>query len=479
MRKTPRVFSPHGVHGRRGRRQRAAGPQFLGQELGAVLAGHVGVAPGFLAEAVEELTEGVVVGVGVLADVHGGELEAEGGEGADGAVHPAVGEQTSAVFAQGGLDEGEVREELAGAEVVAPGFVGRSLGEALLGVLELLPDAGGLEAVGLLGVESLVAGADLGQPFEVGLERRQQFFGGARVADGVGEETAEFVDHLQGVVDAVFVLEDENVPGHLGGDVGVAVAVAADPGAEGEGARVVGELHADALQFRRQVLEDVADGARVEFVEVVDGVAGLVGGLGAYDAQFVGLPHQVDALGEARVVAAAVGLDDGGLEERGDAPELVEYRPARGFGGVRREHGADVEVADRLLDVLGVGVLEAVGGAGEETALGGAAFAQLAAAVDLLGDVGEVEVGGEGADQLGRGLQFDAPQQFGGGFAVLTGEAADLLDEVEELGALLPDEGLTEEVTQSADVGAQVGAVGCGGLAKVVGTAHRCGSLQC
>ncbi len=58
--------------------------------------------------------------------------------------------------------------------------------------------------------------------------------------------------------------------------------------------------------------------------------------------------------------------------------------------------------------------------------------------------------------------------------AVLAGEAADLLDEFEELGALLPYEGLAQQVAQSADVGTQLGAGGRG----LVGTAHRCGSLQ-
>jgi hypothetical protein len=88
-----------------------------------------------------------------------------------------------------------------------------------------------------------------------------------------------------------------------------------------------------------------------------------------------------------------------------------------------------------------------------------------------------VEVGGEGAHQLGRGLQFGAAQQLGGGLAVLSGESAYLLDEFQQLGAFLPDEGLSEEITQPADVGAQLAAGRRGGL--VVGTALRCGSLQC
>lgn len=418
-----------------------------------------------------------MVGVGVFADVHGGELEAEGGEGADGAVHPAVGEEGAAVGAQGFLDDGEVVEEFGGAEVVAALFVGGALGEALLGVLQLLPDAGGLEAVGLFGVEALVAGADLGEAVEVGLEGVEEFLGGAGVADGVGEEAAEFVDGLQGVVDAVFVLEDQDVPGDGGGDVGVAVAVAADPGAEGEGAAAFGELEADAFEFGGEVLEDVADGAGVEFVEVVDGVAGLVGGFGVDDAEFVGLPDEVDVLGQSGVVAAAVGLDDGGFEEGRDAPELVEDGAAGGLGGVCGEDGAHVEVAHGLAHVFGVDVLEPVGGAGEQSALGGAAGAQFAAAVDLLGDVGEVEVGGEGADQLGGGLQFGAAQQLGRGLAVLAGESADPFDQFQQLGALLADEGLAQEVAQSPDVGAEFVVRGRGRL--VVGTAHRCGSLQC
>ncbi len=345
--------------------------------------------------------------------------------------------------------------------------------------LQLLPDAGGLEAVGLLGVQPLVAGADLGEALQVGAEGVQELVGGAGVADGVRQEAAQLVDHLQGVVDAVLVLEDQDVPGHLGCDVRVAVAVAADPGAEGEGAGLVGEPDAHAGQFRGEVLEHVAHGARVQLVQVVDGVAGLVGRFGAYDAQLVGLPHQVDVLGQPGVVAASVGLDDRGLQERGDAAQLVEDRAAGGLGGVGREHRADVEVGDRLTQVLGVGVLEAVGGTGQEAALGGALGAQLAASVDLLGDVGQMEVGGEGADQLGGGLQFNAAQELGGGFTVLASEAADLLDQFEQLRTLLSHEGLAEEVTQSPDVGAQLAAGRHGARSQVVGTAHRCGSLQC
>ncbi len=212
----------------------------------------------------------------------------------------------------------------------------------------------------------------------------------------------------------MLVLEDQDVPGDGGRHVGVAVAVAADPGAEGQGAGPGREFDADAVQLGGEVFEDVADGARVQLVEVVDGVAGLVGGLRADDAEFVGLPDEVDVLREAEVEAAAVGLDDRGLQQLGDAAQLVEDGAAGGLGGVGGEDGPDVEVLDRLAQVLGVGVLEAVGGAGQEAALGRAAVAHLVGAVDLLGDVGEVEVGGEGPHELGGGLQLRLAEELGG-----------------------------------------------------------------
>lgn len=188
--------------------------------------------------------------------------------------------------------------------------------------------------------------------------------------------------------------------------------------------------------------------AGVQLVQVVDGVAGLVGRFGADHAEFVGLPDEVDVLGEPGVVAAPVGLDDRGLQQLGDAAELAEDRAAGGLGGVGGEDRPHVEVLDGGPQVLGVGVLEPVGGAGQQPALLGAAGAQLAAPVDLLGDVGEVEVGGEGADQLGRDLQFEAAEEFGGGFPVRTRQRADALDEVEEFVPLLADQGLAQQITQ-------------------------------
>ena len=148
--KTPSVLAPAASRGAGRRGERAAGAQLLGQQPLPVVAGHVDVAPGLLAEPVEELPERVVVGVGVLAYVHGGELEPEGGDGAEHPLQAAVGDEFAAVLAQRRLEQRQVVEEFGGAEVVAAGGVRGVGGEPVTGVEQLLPDAGGLEPVGLL-----------------------------------------------------------------------------------------------------------------------------------------------------------------------------------------------------------------------------------------------------------------------------------------------------------------------------------------
>lgn len=139
-----------------------------------------------------------------------------------------------------------------------------------------------------------------------------------------------------------------------------------------------------------------------------------------------------------------------------------------GLGGVCGEDGPDVEVLDGLAQVLGVRVLEPVGGAGQQSALGGTAVTHLVGAVDLLGDVGEVEVGGEGAHELRGGLQVRVAEELGRGLTIGAGQGADTLDEVEKFLALLAYEGLAQQVAEAADVGPQFGAGGRG----LVGTAH-------
>ena len=82
---------------------------------------------------------------------------------------------------------------------------------------------------------------------------------------------------------------------------------------------------------------------------------------------------------------------------------------------------------------------------------------QLAAAVDLLGDVGQVEVGAEGAHEPARGRGLDRPQLLDRRLPVAANQPAHPLDEVEQLLALLAHERLAEQRPQLTDVAPQLG----------------------
>ena len=131
---------------------------------------------------------------------------------------------------------------------------------------------------------------------------------------------------------------------------------------------------------------------------------------------------------------------------------------------------------DRLHRQLGDGGGEHLraGGRGDlahrlgQPAVPGRPVAQPADAVHLLGGVGQVEVGGERTDQLGRRRQREVGEQpaelAAGGLPVglvveLLGGLAqrpDLLDEIQQLVAVLAHQSLAEQRTHPADVGAQV-----------------------
>ncbi len=188
--------------------------------------------------------------------------------------------------------------------------------------------------------------------------------------------------------------------------------------------------------------------------------AGLVGRARAQDPQLVGLPQLVDELGEAALAPA--GLQRtlrpvlGRLDDRGDAQQQVQHGPAAGLGGVGREDRAQLQPAEDLLGRALVqvprpqGLAEPLEGAVQAAGRGAG---ELQAAVQLLGGVGELEVGGEGAGEVDRGGVVDARQQRGqvGTVVGAAGQLADLLDEVEQLAALVPREGLPEEFTELAD----------------------------
>ena len=322
----------------------------------ALLAVELAIGAPSVADAVEELRQGLVVGVGVLAHVERREVQPEGGERAHGLLQAPARDQLAAVHQQRVAHQREVGQQLGGADVVAPGLVAAARGQARAGVEQLLAHAGELQPVGLLGVQAPIALVELGQALEVGGQRGLQLRRDPGDAHRGGEVGAQLVDDRQRVAQRVGVLELEDGERGRRQHVGVAVAVAADPAAEAQRARVDGEVDAQARELVDERLERVGHRVAVQLVEVVDGVARLVDHVGLGHAQLVALPQQLDELLEPALDAALRGLADGppALVEQGrDLAQLGQHRAPRGLGGMGGEDRAHREVRDVRAQLAG------------------------------------------------------------------------------------------------------------------------------
>ena len=335
------------------------------------------------------------------------------------------------------------------------------VGQTRSGVLQLEAHAGELEPVRLLGVQAQEARLDLGQRLQVALQRIPQLGRDLDDAHRGGEVRAQLADQRQRTADAVLVLEREHLVRGLRADVGVPVAIAADPAAEAQRASRHGRLEAEALEFLGKHLEDVGHRVAVELVEVVDGVACLVDHVGTDDAQLVRLPQQVDQLlqppGDAplgrRVSRGMRAL----VEQHGHVGDLGQDRPSRRFGGMRgedRPHGQPRELLGQLAG-RHLGRRDAVHGLGQPPALGCPQRRELAAPVHLLRDVGQVEVHEERAHQLRGRIAVELRQQRGGGLAVRANQLPDVLHQTKQLMTLLPNQRTAEQVTQLPDIASE------------------------
>ena len=367
--------------------------QFGGQQGGPLLGGRAGVV-----EVVgsEQGGQGIVVAVGVLPDVHGRNVEADHPQDPADPREDAVRQEAPAVVAQRLLDHRQV-----GVQVVGRAVAGTA-GVAVGGGDETPPDGFAPDPVGLRPVDAV---RYVLEGPAVRFDRLPQFVGhvvhpGADAqlvahGDDLGDED------LQGVP----ALQPEHLVGGLGGDVGVAVAVATHPGSEADRDAVVGELLSDGAQGRLHLVQEFGYGVADCLAEVVEDRSGLVEWFRSNVAELVGLPDGLDDLFDPPVDAAQFGLGatavEALLDEAADLGQLVQDGPSGGLGGMRREHRPEFGPTDQLGDV-GRGdarvhegldrLLELVGGVRR-------AAVEVLDAVDLLGDVGEVEVHGERPDQ--------------------------------------------------------------------------------
>lgn len=212
----------------------------------------------------------------------------------------------------------------------------------------------------------------------------------------------------------------------LGGHVGVAVPVGADPAAcaeEGWDDR----LHTTGLSAEQGIVEapiHVDDHREKRVVEDRDERLGLLDRRRALEGDGIGAEERVDLLEHLALVVkgihAAASIVLG--EKRCDPADLALDCPAARLGGMRREDGMELETGKEppglllpaVLDEAAVGADEPIGGnsPGRQHLL--LAFAQRIDAIALLGDIRQMEIRREGTGQQLRLAIGKTPDQRNG-----------------------------------------------------------------
>ncbi|OIQ71738.1 hypothetical protein GALL_466410 [mine drainage metagenome] len=291
-------------------------------------------------------------------------------------------------------------------------------------------------------------------------------------------------------------LQLQRVGQRLGGHVGVAVAVAADPVAHAEERR---QPPAAAVGAREQLIEFgfqlkvkprhfAEEGAVVVRKRVLD----FVGHSQLGEAQQPRLPQLGDARAQLgfdlaqpprRLRLVAFG------EQSRDHAFGVEQALALHFGRVRGQHRRDQRVGEYRVELTGVvsGVAQLVQRGAHAARLRAVAGELVGAApaqhVAVLGDVGQDREIAEGADHADRVVARELLQravevaaQLGFAVAVVADrELADALDGVEHRFALLLADHVAEQPAEQPDVveqrgvGGRIGAWSSHGLRRVLG----------
>ena len=201
-------------------------------------------------------------------------------------------------------------------------------------------------------------------------------------------------------------LDGGRLPGDLGGHERVAVPVGAHPAAE---AQVRGDGRG-LVPSQRPVQLPVHRGYHPEqrLVERGHDRPDLVDRVHGLDPELRGPPQQVDVLAQPAAGLGALGcpgpLVVGNAKQLADPAQHRHYRPAAGLGGVRGQHQVHAQFVEQLEQLSVPGVAAQLGhGGGQRLAdrlAAGVALAQLPDALVFLGQVGQVEVHGEGARHL-------------------------------------------------------------------------------
>ncbi len=391
--------------------------------------------------------------VGVEAHVQLGEVESEHFGAAAQGREPAVRDPAAAVLSQATVEEVEVGPEGRGRDVAR-------LTAVLDRVPEPPPDERELAPVRLVGVLAAdlreVAGQRCLVRPERGLELGQDGHETARDGERPGE-----LAHLVAVPGEderprlLQRLRDRLRPGGR-----VSVHVAANPASERERARRRGKLPPVPGEHALRRVEQA-------LLEEPEAAPDLVADSGPPGAHLVRLPEHRHLLGQRGLDRLAPVVS---LEELGEPQVSGERASPRGLGGVRGEDELEGDVSRlgrelRRRNAAGFEPLERLG-----QRLAGCLPLSLVGApatepVMLLGDVGELEVEAERAQDLRLARDRESaelPGQLGSPVLVtggpdVAGEQADSLLGLDQLGAFLLDEHPSEQLPEQADVAPQRG----------------------
>ena len=245
-------------------------------------------------------------------------------------------------------------------------------------------------------------------------------------AGALRQQLREHAALLEVRVDDHLLLARERLADGLGVHVGIAVHVAADPGAEADHVRQLERVGGHAVELGERLGELVVErrqDAIEDLGEIEHHVLALVGHGQPLARMVFGLPGGGDLGAHAAPVLAQLLRRQRGVQpieqQLGDALVLAQHGPARALGGMRGEHRLDADLLQQLEHLVEreAAVLE-LGERGLDAARlrALAGFDEIAAApadaMHLLGEIHRAEPHGEGARQVAGHLRRAAAQLY-------------------------------------------------------------------
>ena len=350
-----------------------------------------------------------------------------------------------------------------------------AVGAPLVGAAQALADLRKEHAVGHAVVPRRSDGARPRQQPHVLLDAGGELRGGRYPAGALRQPLREALAFVDIAAEDHLLLPCQRLADALGVHVGIAVHVAARPGAEAQDRRHVhraGLRAVDFLERQRNLLVEGRDHPIEDLHQVEQDLLALVGDREPLARQLLGLPGD----GELHADAAPDGAHLVRRQRRvepfqqpvGDPLLLAQQRPAAGLGRVRGEHRLDRQRAHELERLGG---REPTGLQLRDRSLDAprlrlrAAVQILAAAADPVHPLREVhghEPGGEGAQQLAR--ERRRPIAHAGGELAprlaLAGPGADgrgaiELDQLEQLLTALLEQDLAHQRAERVHILAQ------------------------